>query len=158
MGLKKLNIEEITESNHQTKDDNLYYLQKLEANIRKNGQLQTIVVQKKKDKYKVVDGHMVFQALKNLDFKEVYCFVVDEDTNADLLSIEMNISFDMDFVRMAKKLKRLLEKLTPEDIEATTHMVKDEIKKFPRVDEFDFGKYDNEMHNELFLRPNNEYF
>lgn len=161
MGLKKLSPNQIVVDNYKTKDINTNMMIKLENNLKKYGQLRSLIVQRIDDteKFRLIDGYQLFKAIKNVGIDEVYCFVVNKDADPDLLSLEINtINFDIDFVLMSKKIKRLLEKYSPEEIEYSSGYIKEEIIQFPRVETFDFKQYDLEMHNNIYLEVDDEYF
>lgn len=161
MGLKKLSPKQIVVDNHKTKDINTNMLIKLENNLKKYGQIRTLIVQRIDDteNFRLIDGHQLFKAIRNVGIDEVYCFVVNENIDPDLLSLEINtINFDIDYVLMSKKIKRLLDKYSPEEIEHSSGYIKEEIIQFPRVETFDFKQYDLEMHNNIYLETDDEYF
>lgn len=131
---------------------------KLEANIKANGQLKNIVVFKDEDeKYYVIDGLSVLKILKKLNYEKVQVCIV-KGCDPDLLSIQLNNSKNIDYVKIAKTFKKLLEKYSSLELEAVTQFYRDEIQSFPLILNFDFKRYDINTHNFLNLESNEEYF
>lgn len=84
-------------------------LQELAQQIKEDGLLQPIVVQKKDDGFIIVAGERRFRACKLNDFKTINCFVIGEDKNIDKLALLENIArSDLSGVEIAMHLKKML--------------------------------------------------
>lgn len=139
------------------KDYDNFIASKLEVQIKKNGQLKNIVVTKKDDKYVVIDGYFIFQTMKKLRYETIQACIVKTDS-PELLSVELNVLFNKDLVLYAQKIKFLKEKFGELSLEYTLPMLKNEIAEYAKLLEFDFKKYNNDLHSKLFLDANEEYF
>lgn len=164
MGLKTININELDFGSYI---GSRYYEHtvdnKLENNIRKYGQIQNIVIYKnnKNDKlYKIIDLYYVAKILKKIGITEVACFDMGvlDDMEASLVSLGLNIKFRHDIMSYATVLKKLQEKYNPEEIEFLTDFLKNEIIEYPKVLEFDFLKYDEDLHLSYNSKDSEVYF
>lgn len=139
--------------------DETTYL-KLKNNLKKNGQLKNLVVVKIGEEYHLLDGYYVYNVMKDLKIEQAYCSVINDikEEDALLISLELNITFRNDIIRIAKRIKDLLVNHSATDISPTTDFYEVEIQNYPNILTYDFKKYDANLHNNLFMESNNEYF
>jgi len=162
MDIKKVKIEDISinKKNSIAFFNHFYYI-KLVQFIKKFGQIQLISVCKVKDEYELIDGYYVLKAMRELNKKEVYINDYGKLSKNDknLFIIGMRGKFEKDIVKLAYKFKELQEEGNDIDnIEPYVSFYKGEIKNFPELLEFDFKGYDKNLHNNLYLENNEEYF
>lgn len=157
---KKLKISEISSEKLSLKHyDEITYL-KLKNNIKKNGQLKNLVVAQIENKYYLLDGHYIYNIMQELELETVYCCVVKDikDEDALLISLELNATFRNDIIKIAKRIKDLLNSYSASDISISTDFYEKEIQDYPNILTYDFKKYDANLHNNLFMESNDEYF
>lgn len=155
---KKINIDLIFDNGNSFTEFDYESYDKLKNNIKKNGQLKNIVVIKVKKGYEILDGSVVFKILNELKYKEILCCVCKDVKNKDLLSLELNIKFKDDYVKLSKKIKNILEEEEEQKVSLTTRFKKEELRLYSKLLNFDFKKYNINMYNELYLENNDEYF
>jgi len=157
---KEIKISEILNVRRSLKnyDDITYH--KLKNQIKKNGQLMSILVFKSNDGYIVISGYSIYKVMKDIGKKNIFACVVSglSEKELNLLGLEMNIKFRDDIVKIAKCIKMILKDYSAEEISITTDFYEKEIEDYPKILDYDFKKYDVSLHNNLFLEGNNEYF
>jgi hypothetical protein len=128
--------------------------------IKKFGQIQLLTVIKENDVYKLIDGFYVYKALLELKKKEVIIFDLGKMEEKDQITykIGMKSSFKQDMVALSYLFKRLNE-IDPEfSYEGFIPYYKEEIRRYPELIEFDFKKYDSNLHNDIYLKSDDSYF
>lgn len=94
-------------------DDPSFYL-RLKQRLETRGQIRTVLVCEKGDRYEVLEGTKIVRALKELGKTEVLCYNLGElsDTDKDLVRLEVSKDyFLMNYVSVGKLLKRLLSRV-----------------------------------------------
>lgn len=138
--------------------NNLQY-EKLKLFIKKYGQIKNIVVvQGKKNKYKIVDGYQVYTCMKDLGYEKILVSILDKEYDPKIFSILLNIKFGDDLVKLSKMIKVLLEEYSSQELSEILPFEKTEIEKYPLLLDFDFKKYNVNEHNKLYYESNNKYF
>lgn len=115
MELKKVAINELKKAEYNprvelTKDDEEY--KKIKASIQEFGYVDPLIIN---SDYTIIGGHQRYTVLKELDYKEIDCIVIDVDkTKEKALNIALNkISGEWD----VEKLKVVLEELQNKDFD-----------------------------------------
>lgn len=77
----RINIEDLEETAHRKNYRNLVSYASILSSIREVGIIQPLVVclSNKKGRYKILDGHIRFYALKELNQQYVYCIIANDD-------------------------------------------------------------------------------
>lgn len=133
---------EIPDWSFKSKDADAY--RKLEKSIAKHGQLKSILVRRlKSGKYEVIDGKIVLEILKRNDKDYVWCEVVKDisKTDAKLLYLQLNYDFDLDYIELAKAIKKLTKKYSSIEISRLVNLTVKEINDLVTLNGFDFEKY-----------------
>lgn len=111
LGYQEMPIEaiDLSESNYKVDDDVM--LNKLQKNLKRNGQIENIIVREKSGgRYEVVNGNHRLVALKNGSAKKVMVYNLGKisDIEADRIAIETNeTKFAADPLKLAMKLKSI---------------------------------------------------
>lgn len=161
MGYIKLEIDKINKNNDiNFLEDDLKKRNSLKNFIKKYGQIKNLIVYEQDKKYYLLSDYYYFECLKELKIKTVSVFNVGEMDldEATLVALGLINSFDLDYIQMAKQIKKILNTYDGEQISALTHMEKREIEVFPRLLDFDFKRYDTNKHHELYTESEQEYF
>lgn len=141
--------------NYKKEDEKLQ--KKLEENIKRNGQIENIIVRELEDgTYGIVNGHHRFSALQTIGSKEVMVFNLGKISlnAAKRIAVETNeTKFESDNVALAELLKGIQEDFEIEDLSETMPFTDDELKNFSDMLEFDWeddsaNKKDDEEEDE----------
>lgn len=135
-------------------DEERQLMQKLINNIKRNGQIENIIVRELDTGfYEVVNGNHRLLAFQQLEVTEVYCYnlgAVSLD-EAKRIAIETNeTKFQSNKVKLAEIIKGLSIKFDDDDFLATAPYTKKEIDDFNDMLEFNWG--DGEPEPELGQR------
>jgi len=142
--------------NYKTDDE--YRQEKLKNNIKRNGQVENIIVRLLSTGfYEIVNGNHRYQALKELgNFPNVHCYNmgVISDSKAKRIAIETNETrFDTDNIKLAQTIKDLQEEFSFEELENTMPYTLDELNNFDNL--LSFSSFNNELNNEN-IKENNQ--
>jgi hypothetical protein len=130
------------------KTDNPKLLEKLKANIQRNGQIENILVREIKDGYEVVNGNHRLDALKQLGFKNVVAYNLGKITQASAMrvAIETNeTKFDSDPLKVAETLNTILQEFDLDDSSLTMPFDKTELEEAKRMLNKDLRDYKKEI-------------
>ena len=126
--------------NYKEDDDDIK--EALKANIKRNGQVENIVVREiKTGFYEIVNGNHRYDALLDLGIKKVVCYNAGKMTTpaAMRLAVELNETrFPSDKVELSKVFKEMIEEFSLEDLSATFPFSEDEIKASIDLLDYDF--------------------
>ncbi len=107
---------------------------KLEENIKRNGQLETVLVRSLGDGlYEVINGNHRLSAFQNAGIQKVMCYVVDglSVEKAKRLAIELNETrFKADPKKMAELMAGLLLEYSAEDLGDTMPFSKAQLESY----------------------------
>lgn len=124
------------------KIQNTFLQERLVENIRRNGQVETIIVRDAKDgKHEVVNGNHRLAAFVTLGTESVVCCDLGEisDAAAQRIAIETNETrFDRDDLRFAAVLEEVLEDFPLEKLLPTMPFTEEEIQAARSVQTFDW--------------------
>lgn len=127
IGLKKwmsIELGKLVKAEWNYKDDDAERAQKLTANIRKNGQVENIIVRELDNgAYEVVNGNHRIDTFRELGTKKVVCFNMGRDVSlasAQRLAVETNeTKFERDEMRLAEVLSNIVVEFDLDDLDTT---------------------------------------
>lgn len=134
------------DKSHKFFDSDIYH--KIENGIKKYGQLKNIIINKK---FEIIDGKYIFKILKELGYKNVWCLVIEKDE--EYFEFILDNNFKWDYIKVAKKIKKILEQNLLHEFKVLTMMHEDEINNFSRILDYDFLNKDIEK---LYLEYNSK--
>ena len=110
MKIKKLSIKTIREGYHPRK--NFRKKEELKGSIEKEGLLEPLLVRRDGEKYIVIDGVMRLRVVKDLDWKEVDCIIIDadEEKSYHLAYIKNTERKNLNHIEVALHLQTVKEK------------------------------------------------
>lgn len=115
---------------------------KLESNIKRNGQIENIIVRELEDgTYGIVNGHHRLSALKTLEKKEAMVFNLGKISlnAAKRIAVETNeTKFESDNVSLAELLKEIQDDFEIDELAETMPFTDDELQNFSDMLEFDW--------------------
>ena len=133
-------------------DDYKKKIEALKANMKRNGQIENIVVRHlPDDKFEVVNGNHRLIALTELGVKTVVAFDLGDISlkAAQRIAIETNETrFDADNIALGKLFKDIIEDCPMDDLLATMPYSEAEMNNLVGLADFDFGKYDTAQEDE----------
>ena len=154
----ELSTESLVEAHWNYKVDNPDLIETLANNLKKNGQLENIIVRSlDDDKYEVVKGNHRLKAINHLGIDKVVCYNLGEvnDLVAKRIAIETNeTKFQADNIRLAELIKEQTEAYDINDLESTLPYSLQELEDFANSVDMDWdlfkeGGNSNESNGDL---------
>lgn len=141
---QEIQIENLKKAPWNYKVEDAELQAKLEENIKRNGQLETVLVRSLGDGlYEVINGNHRLSAFQNAGIQKVMCYVVDglSVEKAKRLAIELNETrFKADPKKMAELMAGLLLEYTAEDLGDTMPFSKTQLESYI-PDTIDWGEF-----------------
>lgn len=157
LGYEVIEIEKLVKADWNYKGEDEGKSIKLQENIKRNGQIENIIVRKLETGfYEVVNGNHRYDAMKEIGFKFAVVHNKGEITlsEAKRIAIETNeTKFDTDQLKLAELLGDITNDFSVEDIAQTMPYNPEEIKDMVDVLGFDFTQYQQEPPSG-FTNPN----
>lgn len=143
---KVLPVEKLVKASWNYKTDDPVLLEKLKANIKRNGQVENIIVRKLDTGfYEVVNGNHRFSALVDLEITEAVVFDLGKisDAQARRIAVETNeTKFETDNIKLAEVIKEITEEFVDLDaLSETMPYTPEDIDNFNRLLTFDWDQY-----------------
>lgn len=117
--------------NYKTTNDDKQ--EKLKANIKRNGQVENLIVRDLGNGvFEVVNGNHRLDAMRDLGFEEAVCFNLGSVTEAQAMRVAVETNetrFATNNVRMAELLKELLVDFDADELSETMPFSKDRIEE-----------------------------
>jgi hypothetical protein len=130
--------------NYKTEDEALS--DKLVANIRRNGQLENIIVRElSTGNYEVVNGNHRLKAFQRLGYSDVLVYNCGNLTLAEAqrLAIETNETrFASDQYKLAERMAELSERFGAEDLALSTPYNIESVNGFNQIVDFDWDGFE----------------
>ena len=139
-------VEKLVKANWNYKEDDEALLAKLVENIKRNGQIENIIVRELDTGfYEVVNGNHRYDALCVIGAKEVVCFNLGKisDAQARRIAVETNETrFGTDNVRLAEVLKEINDEFGLSELAKTMPFDEEEIQHHINLLDFDWEQYE----------------
>lgn len=143
----EVDIENLTLAVWNYKTDDPKLLKKLEANIKKHGQVENLIVRELHDgAFEVVNGNHRLKALINLGYDKVVCFNLGQvsDAKAKRIAVETNeTKFGTDSIKLAEVMRDIREEYEVDDVMETMPFTRGEMDNFQGMLEFDWSQFNN---------------
>lgn len=143
---KLLQINQLVKADWNYKEDDDEKKEKLKNNIKRNGQVENIIVRELETGfYEVVNGNHRYDAMKELGYTNI--IVCDKTpmklSEAKRIATETNETrFNSDQVKLAELFKELSQDFTVDELHETMPYSIDEINNFTTLTDFDWSQYD----------------
>jgi len=138
-------LSKLTSAPWNYKADNPELAEKLKNNIKRNGQIENIVIRELDTGfYEVVNGNHRLDVLKELKFKEVFAYNMGKITtqSAQRIAIELNESrYEADSIKLAETIREILTEYDIKDLEETTPYSLEDLGEMVKMLDFDWGNY-----------------
>jgi hypothetical protein len=140
-------IDKLVPADWNYKQDDQEKSEKLKNNIKRNGQIENIIVRELDTGFfEVVNGNHRYMVMKTLEIENVLCYNLGQISlnQAKRIAIETNeMKFSSDQVKLAEIFNELLNEFSKEDLIETMPFRKDEIDDFNKLLNFDWDQYDS---------------
>jgi ParB family chromosome partitioning protein len=144
---RSLPIEKLVKADWNYKGEDEELQRTLEENIKRNGQIENIVVRELPTGfYEVVNGNHRLTAFSALGLKEVMVFDLGpiSDSKARRIAVETNeTKFKNDPFKLAEVIKEMTEEFNLEDLQVTMPFSASELESFTKLQNFDFDQYNS---------------
>jgi len=161
---KNISIEKLTPADWNYKEEEEEKEEKLKNNIKRNGQIENIIVRKLKTGfYEIVNGNHRLKVLKDLGYDKIVCYSLGNisDNQARRIAIETNETrFKTDSIKLAELMKEISGEggFEISDLAQTMPFDEEQLKGFVDLLEFDWEKYEEGKNTENDENENNKLF
>ena len=146
---KEFPIAKIVKAKWNYKTDDEEKIVKLIANMKKNGQIENLIVRPiAGGKYEAVNGNHRLEALQRMKVKKIVGYDMGKISlsMAKRIAIETNeTSFDTDSLKLSKIFKELLKEYSIDDLASTVDFSVEDIDQFVKIDDMDFQHFDGDV-------------
>jgi ParB-like chromosome segregation protein Spo0J len=142
---KTIKTNQLIEANWNYKEDEPEKLEKLKNNIKRNGQIENIIVRELEDNiFEVVNGNHRLKAMKDLNIKEIIVYDLGKISlpKAKRIAVETNeTKFRVNDVRLSEIIKELTQEFEMSELLETMPYTELEIQDLSQLVDFDFDMY-----------------
>tara|TARA_R110002051_G_scaffold177777_2_gene247634 strand:+ start:18543 stop:19199 length:657 start_codon:yes stop_codon:yes gene_type:complete len=154
LGFIEFGIDKLVKADWNYKTEDLDKSEKLKANIKKNGQVENILIRELDTGFfEVINGNHRLDVFKDLGIKKVMCynFGTITEPQAIRIAIETNeTKFDTDSIALAELVKELTEEFDLKDLVNTLPYSEIEIDNFSKLTDFDWEQYETDDLSDTF--------
>lgn len=144
-GWLEIDIKELVKADWNYKTDDEAKLKKLQENIKRNGQIENIIIRELDTGFfEIVNGNHRYEALLSLNQNNVMCYNLGKisDSQARRIAIETNETrFETDNIKLAELISEISQDFTLEDLEETMPFNQTELTNFKELLDFDWNKF-----------------
>jgi len=145
---KLIKMEKLVSAKWNYKKDEPEKLEKLVNNLKRNGQVENLIVRLlDSGSYEVVNGNHRLEAFKSLKFTKAICYDLGKVSTqeAKRLAIETNeTKFEVDSIKLAENIKDIMEQFKLEDLELTMPYSAEDLVNYNQLLEFDWDDFEKE--------------
>lgn len=124
------------------KEDDAFLQTQLQENIRKNGQIENVIVRELKNGlYEVVNGNHRYDAIAALNWKKIVAYNLGKVSlpHAQRIAVVTNeTAFKSDPVKLADLMKQLQDEFKLEDLKMDMPWSEEQITNFAKLTEFNW--------------------
>jgi ParB-like chromosome segregation protein Spo0J len=151
MSWVEIEIDKLQKALWNYKTEDAFMSGKLKNNIKKNGQLENIIVREVNDNYEVVNGNHRLDQFRELGFKKVMVKNVGRISQAaaERIAVETNEThFDADRIKLGKIIDHIMTEYSLEDVASTLPLSENEIQNLKNILAFDWKEPNEEAETE----------
>lgn len=146
-GFIRLKIGQLTKADWNYKNDNDMILRKLVENIRRNGQVENLIVREiGEDQYEVINGNHRIDAMQLIGIDEVMCFNLGKISinDAKRIAIETNeTKFETNEVLLSGLINEIVQEYSIEELRMTMPYDDEQLDDILKLIHFNPDDYDN---------------
>ena len=145
-GYEDLEVSKLVKAKWNYKEENNVLTDKLLANIKKNGQVENLLVRELDKGYEVVNGNHRLDVMNKLKMKtaHVYNFGKISLTQAKRIAIETNeTKFESDTIKLAEVISELSNEISIEELTDTLPYSEQQIQDMIDLTSFDFSEFED---------------
>ncbi len=139
-GFTQIDIDRLVKADWNYKDDDQTRLEKLVANLKRNGQVENIIVRELETGFfEVVNGNHRYDAMVSLGVNRVWCFNLGRVSlaAAQRIAVETNeTKFDSNQLRLAEVIREIQQEFPLEELVSTLPFSEQDIEAMNRLHEF----------------------
>ena len=143
----KIQLDKLKKAKWNYKTENEGLTGKLIANIKRNKQIENLIVREKGKSFEVVNGNHRLTAMQQLKLKNAWCYNLGKikDSEAKRIAIETNeTKFESDNIKMAEIINDILKDFDISELEKTMPYSEEELKNFNELLEFDWDTFNTD--------------
>lgn len=141
-------ITELVKADWNYKKDDEDKREKLKNNIKRNGQIENIIVRRLDSGfYEVVNGNHRFDALKDLNVETAICYDLGKisQQQAIRIAIETNeTKFESDHLLLAERIQEIIEEFSIDDLIDTMPYSEQELNNYSELLDFDWSQFEKD--------------
>lgn len=154
MGFIEIPIVKLVKADWNYKTEDLNKQEKLKENIKRNGQIENIIVRELETGFfEVVNGNHRLSVLKALNIEKAYSYNLGKISQAQAIRIAIETNetkFDTDSIALAERVKELTEEFDLKDLVNTLPYSEIEIDNFSKLTDFDWEQYETDDLSDTF--------
>tara|TARA_R100000664_G_C2720663_1_gene114269 strand:+ start:76 stop:723 length:648 start_codon:yes stop_codon:yes gene_type:complete len=147
LGFIEIPVEKLVKADWNYKTEDPEKQEKLKENIKRNGQIENIIIRELKTGFfEVVNGNHRLSVLKTLNIEKAYSYNLGKISQAQAMRIAIETNetkFETDSIVLAERIKEISAVF--DDLELTMPYSKQELENFKTLTDFDWNQYDTEQ-------------
>lgn len=153
-GYTNIKLDKLVKADWNYKTEDKDKQEKLKENIKRNGQIENIIIRElETGYYEVVNGNHRLSVLRELKLDKAYCYNLGKISQAQAIRIAIETNetkFDTDSITLAERVKELTEEFDIKDLINTLPYTETEIENFSKLTDFDWDDYEQENLSDTF--------
>lgn len=147
VGFMEIAVENLVKAPWNYKVEDVSLSKKLELNIKRNGQIENIIVRQiGENTFEVVNGNHRLDTFINLGMKKVYCYNLGSISEplAKRIAVETNeTKFSNNIIELSEVMSDIIKEFSVDDLLETFPYTENELEDILNVKDFDFTQYDS---------------
>jgi len=148
LGFIDVEVKQLVKADWNYKEEDIDKAEKLNNNIKRNGQVENIIIRELKTGFfEVVNGNHRLDAFSELKLDKVHCFNVGKisDAHAQRLAIETNeTKFPTDNIKLAKVIGEISKEFNMDELLLTMPYNEEELEDMKKLLEFDWEQFEGQ--------------
>lgn len=143
-GWVEIDVSKLKPASWNYKEDDAVLDEKLEANIKANGQIQNVIVRTDGDGFELVNGNHRLNIFKKLGFKKAFCYNLGDVPLhiAQKIAIETNeTSYDTNQIKLSNLIKKISQEVELVELRTSMPFSDGVLDAMLKVETFDINEY-----------------
>lgn len=138
----ELSVSKLSKAPWNYKKEDEFLQHQLQENLKKNGQLENVIVREMPDKtYEVVNGNHRYEAIKTMGWKKIIAYNLGKisESEAQRIAVVTNeTKFQTDQVKLAGLMKQLQEEYSASELAKDMPWTEEQISNFAKLTDFNW--------------------